>query len=53
MQILQAGAKEELHAPVGEDADVTCTEHNHPQDLASNKAIEEAGVLHKEGTIQS
>ena len=38
---------------VGEAADVTCTEHNHPQDQASNKPIEETGVLHKEGTIQS
>ena len=32
---------------VGEAVDVTCTEHNHPPDQASN-----AGVLHEEGTIQ-
>ena len=42
------GAKEELQSSV----DVTYTEHNRPHDQASNKVIEEAGVLHEEETIQ-
>ena len=35
---------------VGGAVDVTRTEHSLPQDRASNKAIEEAGVLHEEET---
>ena len=34
---------------VGEAVDVTCTEHNHPPDHASNKAEKLQGVLHEEG----
>ena len=35
MQVSQAGCKGRA---VGEAVDVTCTEHNHPQDQVSNKA---------------
>ena len=37
MQVSQAGCKGRATS-VGEAVDVTCTEHNHPQDQASNKA---------------
>ena len=38
MSLTRLGAKEELCTSVGEAVDVTCTEHNHPPDQASNKA---------------
>ena len=37
MQVSQAGCKGRATS-VGEAVDVTCTEHNHPQDQASDKA---------------
>ena len=50
MQVSQAGGKARATS-VGEAVDVTYTEHDRPQDEASNKTIEEAGVHHEGGTI--
>ena len=50
VSLTRLGAKEELCTSVGEAIDVTCTQHNHPPDQASNKAKKLVSLI--TGTMQ-